>query len=45
MDKIETNQVERVLRNDELDTVTGTNPLVIRRFNPQPDPPGAPVAH
>jgi hypothetical protein len=53
MDKIETNQVERQLRNDELDTVTGgfgfverfTNPLVIRGFTPQPDPPGAPLAH
>jgi hypothetical protein len=53
MDKIENSEVERVLRNDELDTVSGgfgfverfTNPLVIKGFNPQPDPPGAPVVH
>jgi hypothetical protein len=52
MDKIENSQVERVLRNDELDTVSGgvgfgglfTNPLVIHGFNPQPDPPAMPVA-
>ena len=53
MDKIENSQVARVLQNDELDTVNGgfgfierfTNPLVIRGFNPQPDPPAAPLAH
>ena len=52
MDKNENSQVERVLRNDELDTVSGsfgcvelfTNPLVIHGFNPQPDPPAVPVA-
>jgi hypothetical protein len=52
MDKIENNQVERVLRDDELNTVNGgfgfiehfTNPGVIRGFNPQPDPPALPVA-
>ena len=45
MDKIENSQVERVLRDDELDTVNGgfgfverfTNPLVIHGFNPQPE--------
>jgi hypothetical protein len=53
MEKIESNQVERVLRDDELDTVSGgfgfverfTNPLLIYGFNPQPDPPGAPLGH
>ena len=52
MDKIKNSQVERVLRTDELDTVSGgfgfierfTNPLVIHGFNPQPDPPAMPVA-
>ena len=52
MEKIENRQVERVLRDDELDVVSGgfatvasfTNPLVIHGFNPQPDPPAAPVA-
>ena len=52
MDKIDNNQVERVLQDDELDAVSGgfgfierfTNPLVIKGFNPQPDPPGVPVA-
>jgi hypothetical protein len=51
MEKIENNQVERVLRDDELVTVNGgfgfverfTNPLLIYGFNPQPDPPGAPL--
>ena len=44
MEKIESNQVERVLRDDELETVNGgfgfverfTNPLLIYGFNPQP---------
>jgi hypothetical protein len=52
MDKIENGQVERVLRDDELDTVNGgfglvahfTSPAVICGFNPQPDPPAAPLA-
>jgi hypothetical protein len=52
MDTIENSKVERVLRDDELDIVNGgfglvdrfTNPLVIHGFNPQPDPPAAPLA-
>jgi hypothetical protein len=47
MDKIENGQVERVLCDDELDAVNGgfgfTNPLVTHGFNPQPDPPAAPL--
>jgi hypothetical protein len=51
MAKIESNQVERVLRDDELVAVNGgfgfverfTNPPLIYGFNPQPDPPGAPL--
>lgn len=50
MDKIENSQVERVLRDEELETVNGgfdigrfTNPFVIRGFNPQPDPPAMPI--
>ena len=51
MDKIENSQVERVLRDDELDTANGgfglverfTSPAVICGFNPQPDPPALPL--
>jgi hypothetical protein len=51
MEKVESKQVERVLRDEELNMVNGgfgfierfTNPLLIYGFNPQPDPPGAPV--
>lgn len=52
MDKIENGQVERVLRDGELDAVNGgfgfverfTSPAVICGFNPQPDPPAVPIA-
>ena len=52
MSNRESGNEARVLRNDELEQVSGgihevdtvahrlTNPLVIRGFNPQPDPPG-----
>jgi hypothetical protein len=50
MDKIENGQVERVLRDDELDAVNGgfaiesfVSPLVTHGFNPQPDPPAMPL--
>ena len=51
MDKIENGQVERVLRDDELDAANGgfgfvehfTSPLVIHGFDPQPDPPAMPI--
>jgi hypothetical protein len=51
MDKIANSQVERVLRDGELETVTGgfdierfTSAAVIREFNPQPDPRAVPIA-
>ena len=51
MSKIENGRTARVLRDDELAHVSGgikevdkasgwVSPLVIRGFNPQPDPPG-----
>jgi hypothetical protein len=50
MDKIENGQVERVLRDDELDALSGgfaiesfVSPLVTHGFNPQPDPPAMPL--
>jgi hypothetical protein len=50
MDKSENSQVERVLRDDELEIVTGgfdierfTSPAVICGFDPQPDPPAMPI--
>jgi hypothetical protein len=53
LDNIENSQLECVLRDDELDPVNGgfgfvehfTSPLVIHGFNPQPDPPAAPLGH